>query len=184
MHFKYTNIYPPIRDDILQECDSSDTLEYESFTWLIDLIETVTSGSDLIYNKGCGRLILEIKFDFRWQPPWQYFPPIITHYKWLIPVHKLTPKTDRPTVRWAPSYLVLRNPVNIWSTETSVQYRKWNDKCPHRQGSTDKAKSARFKVEKVRESLTKELSMRKAQLFKCTEALDGLLIKGMSLKNF
>ena len=42
----------------------------------------------------------------------------------------------------------------------------------------------RFKAEKVRESLTKELSMRKAQLFKCTEALDGLLIKGMSLKIF
>ena len=44
--------------------------------------------------------------------------------------------------------------------------------------------SARFKVKKVRESLTKELSMRKAQLFKCTEALDGLLIKGISLKIF
>ena len=43
---------------------------------------------------------------------------------------------------------------------------------------------ARPMIETVRESLTKELSMRKAQLFKCTEALDGLLIKGMSLKIF
>ena len=78
---------------------------------------------------------------------------------------------------------MLRNPVNIWSTETSVQYRKWNDKCPHRQGSTDNAKSLpHLKAEKARESLTNELLKKKAQLFRCTEALDGLLTKGMSLK--
>ena len=97
--------------------------------------------------------------------------------------HKFTHKTDRPTVRWAPSYLVLRNPVNIWSTETSVQYRKWNDKCPHRQGSPN-TWFLRTVRRSVRVTLMKESSKKKAQLFRCTEALDGLLTKGMSLKIF
>ena len=41
---------------------------------------------------------------------------------------------------------------------------------------------SRRRPETVRVALIKELLKIKAQLFKCTEALDGLLTKGMSLK--
>ena len=44
--------------------------------------------------------------------------------------------------------------------------------------------SYRSMLETVRVALMKESLKKKAQLFKCTEALDGLLTKGMSLKIF